>query len=556
MKQLRLPVMLFLALCVGASVNAQTSTGKNALTYKYVGSDYSIPKSVANWYDYSQWSNWTHGAEIGYFRYLNKSFNLGLPLRLGVAARGVNQTSFASLDAKLLYKLNNGYLLKEEACIAPFLFAGAGGKIHDFFTNPVYGDFEVPAGVGINFRLSPEFYLQAQSEYRYSVVQKTNNLAHSAGLLWQWGGEPDQDKDGIADVDDACPTVFGLKAFKGCPDTDGDGIEDAKDNCVDVAGTVEMNGCPDKDGDKIADKDDDCVDVPGLAQFRGCPDKDSDGVADKNDNCPDVAGLTQFGGCPDTDGDGIMDKEDNCPKEKGVASYKGCPIPDTDKDGITDDKDKCIDVAGIAQFNGCPDTDGDGVADADDKCPKEKGIKENAGCPIVDTDGDGLADKDDKCPTEKGPTNLGGCPDKDGDGVADKDDACPSTPGIVALKGCPEVKAKDAAIIQKAMNIQFETASAIIKKESYTILDELAVMLKDNASYNVMIEGHTDDQGDDARNLKLSEERVKAAFDYLVKKGLAPNRFIYSGYGETRPIADNKTAEGRAKNRRVEFIIK
>lgn len=551
--------MLFLALCVGASVNAQTSSGKNAVTYKYVGADYSIP-NFANWYDYSQWSTWTHGAEIGYFRYLNRSFNLGLPFRIGVAAtpETYSRKTYASLDAKLLYKLNNGYLLKEEACIAPFVFAGVGGK-HTDLLGSNFGksmDLEVPAGLGINFRLSPEFYVQAQSEYRYSAIRKTNNLAHSVGFLWQWGSEPDQDKDGIADSKDSCVSVFGLKAFAGCPDTDGDGIQDSKDNCPDVAGTVEMNGCPDKDGDKIADKDDDCVDIAGLAKFRGCPDKDNDGVADKNDNCPDVAGLAQFAGCPDTDGDGIMDKEDKCPNEKGVASYKGCPIPDTDKDGITDDKDKCPEIAGMAAFAGCPDTDGDGVADAEDKCPKEKGLKENNGCPIIDTDGDGLADKDDKCPTEKGPTNLGGCPDKDGDGVADKDDACPTTPGIVALKGCPEVKEKDAVIIKKAMNIQFETGSAIIKKDSYKILDDLAGMLKENSTYNVLIEGHTDDQGDDARNLKLSEERVKAAFDYLVKKGLAPNRFIYAGYGETRPIADNKTAEGRAQNRRVEFIIK
>ena len=153
-----------------------------------------------------------------------------------------------------------------------------------------------------------------------------NYFQHSAGITIKFG-KKDSDKDGIADKDDACPDVAGLKEFNGCPDTDGDGVPDKDDQCPDVAGLKEFNGCPDTDGDGIQDKDDECPEVAGLKEFNGCPDTDGDGVADKDDKCPDEKGPKENNGCPwpDRDGDGVLDKDDECPDQKGTVANNGCP---------------------------------------------------------------------------------------------------------------------------------------------------------------------------------------------------------------------------------------
>ena len=111
----------------------------------------------------------------------------------------------------------------------------------------------------------------------------------------------------------------------------------------------------DKDKDGIADKNDDCPDVAGLKEFNGCPDTDGDGVMDKEDDCPEVAGLIDRKGCPDTDGDGIIDSKDKCPNESGSADNAGCPYADTDGDGIFDKDDKCPETKGTKANNGCPE---------------------------------------------------------------------------------------------------------------------------------------------------------------------------------------------------------
>ncbi len=225
---------------------------------------------------------------------------------------------------------------------------------------------------------------------------------------------------------------------------------------------------------------------------------------------------------------------------------------DTDGDGVLDKDDECPDVYGTV--NGCPDRDGDGVADKDDKCPDTPGEKDLAGCPknAKDTDGDGFPDSVDECPKVKG--TIKGCPDRDGDGIPDKDDECPDEKGRKELKGCPMAK-EDLDILRKASEaIYFNSGSAVIKTESYSSLDKMAEILKKNKDVEAMVEGHTDAQGNDDLNLRLSKERAKAVKDYLIEKGVDASRLDSEGYGETKPIATNNTAEGRAKNRRVVIL--
>jgi outer membrane protein OmpA-like peptidoglycan-associated protein len=349
---------------------------------------------------------------------------------------------------------------------------------------------------------------------------------------------------------------FNLAIGRKPQDRDKDGIVNKKDECPDTFGLLEFNGCPDKDGDKVPDKIDACPDVAGLKGFKGCPDTDADGVEDSKDACPTVAGDKAFSGCPDTDKDGIEDSKDKCPKVAGLAQFEGCP--DTDKDGIEDSKDECPTVAGITKYNGCPDTDNDGLADNKDLCPTEAGAIENKGCPYKDKDGDGLLDKDDKCPDVAGPKENNGCPltDKDGDGVLDKDDECPAVAGPADNKGCPKIAKEDEAVLAAAFsNLEFETGKDVIKTTSLDELTALAELLTKKPNWKLKMSGHTDNQGVAKANLDLSKRRAAAVKKFLASKGIADTRLISEGFGQTKPVADNKTPEGRQRNRRVEMKV-
>ncbi len=280
-------------------------------------------------------------------------------------------------------------------------------------------------------------------------------------------------------------------------------------------------------------------------------DRDKDGVEDSRDRCPDVPGLAALSGCPDTDSDGVADADDACPTEAGT--LKGCP--DTDGDGIANKDDRCPDQKGTPALAGCPDADGDGVTDADDACPNQPGPATTKGCP--DRDRDGIIDRDDACPDQAGGASTKGCPDSDGDGVVDAQDRCPNTPGLISNNGCPELKKEDKEVLDLAIKaVQFETAKATIRTSSYAVLDKIADIMVRYPDFALAISGHTDSQGSDSANQTLSENRAKACLDYLVSKGVPASRMTSRGYGESQPVADNLTAAGREKNRRVEFELK
>jgi len=326
------------------------------------------------------------------------------------------------------------------------------------------------------------------------------------------------------------------------------------DGSMTVVHSDKVDACVSNYNDKFLEDMFSTVSLGFVYKF-GTRDCDRDGVVNRNDKCPD----TPYGvavnedGCPlDSDGDGIPDYQDKCPKEAGLAQFEGCP--DSDGDGIPDPDDECPQEAGLAQFNGCPDSDGDGIPDKDDECPQEPGLAEFNGCP--DSDGDGVPDKDDKCPDAAGLAKYDGCPDSDGDGVPDNIDKCPQVAGLESNMGCPAVKKEVMRIFEKALTgIQFETGKDVIKKNSYPILNQVVTVMKENPEYNLEINGHTDNVGDPQKNQVLSEKRAAAVRKYLIDKGVSDTRMVAHGYGDTQPIADNKTSAGRAKNRRVEFKV-
>jgi outer membrane protein OmpA-like peptidoglycan-associated protein len=264
-----------------------------------------------------------------------------------------------------------------------------------------------------------------------------------------------------------------------------------------------------------------------------------------------TAGITfKFGG-KDTDGDGVYDKFDACPEVAGLKQFNGCP--DTDGDGIIDGSDACPDVFGLAALNGCPDTDGDGIADKDDACPQVAGLVALKGCP--DADGDGVADKDDKCPTVNGPKENAGCPwpDTDGDSVLDKDDKCPDVKGTVANNGCPEVTVQALEDVNiQAKSIYFNSGKSTFKSSDVPVrLDAIAAILVQYPNAKFSVEGHTDSDGSTIFNQKLSESRANVVKDAMIKRGISASNIVAIGFGESAPIASNKTAAGKAQNRRT-----
>ncbi len=267
-------------------------------------------------------------------------------------------------------------------------------------------------------------------------------------------------------------------------------------------------------------------------------DKDKDGIPDDVDKCPDQAedkdGFQDDDGCPDldNDNDGIPDTADKCPNEAGPKENNGCPDTDADKDGVVDRLDKCInepeDKDGFQDDDGCPDpdNDNDGILDADDKCPNEAGPKENNGCPDTDTDKDGVVDRLDQCPNEAGPADNNGCPK------------------LARVEG-DQIKILDA--------VYFATDKDKILEKSYPVLQDVAGIIKGKPDIRIRVEGHTDNRGAPKHNRTLSDRRAASVLKYMTEQGIEAGRLESIGYGPDKPIADNKTEDGRAKNRRVEF---
>jgi OmpA-OmpF porin, OOP family len=233
----------------------------------------------------------------------------------------------------------------------------------------------------------------------------------------------------------------------------------------------------------------------------------------------------------DSDNDGTPDTQDSCKTIPGPPRWNGCPIPDSDHDGINDEEDSCKMVPGVLRYHGCPipDTDQDGINDEEDSCKTVPGLPKYHGCPI---------------------------PDRDLDGVNDEQDKCPDQPGPVENQGCPVIKAAIASRAQLvAANVMFEVNSSRLTKGSYPALKELADSLKSNPDLNLIVEGHTDNLGSTEYNLQLSKKRGESVKKVLVVMGIENNRIRVAGFGDGHPVANNNTADGRTKNRRVVFVF-
>lgn len=463
-------------------LTAQEPSAKNirGLGAKVLFIDYGIPNGIDS-------LSITNGIELSYIHGFNNFLNLAFPFKVGVAnvPGDINNHFIVSFDAVFQVKYD-----KAENKLVPYVFGGGG-----FINEDNSSSFQVPMGIGLNYKIGENSIINVQGEYRMSRAKDRNNLQLGLGYIYNFV-KADRDGDGVIDTDDKCPDIPGPASSKGCPDSDGDGIIDLEDSC------------PDEIGPKYAD---------------GCPDTDMDRIPDASDDCPEIAGLEAFNGCPDTDGDGLQDSSDRCPEDAGPEATRGCP--DQDEDGVPDTDDVCPETPGTVALSGCPDKDGDGIADKDDPCPDLAG-------------------------------DINGCPDRDGDSVIDPDDKCPDQPGLASNKGCPEIKEDVRQVLEFAMRaVRFETGKATLKQESFEVLDQIVDIMKEYVGHRLSIAGHTDNVGEEELNRVLSEDRAKACFQYLISKGVSPSRLSFSGFGETVPMADNNTPAGRKLNRRVEFNL-
>jgi outer membrane protein OmpA-like peptidoglycan-associated protein len=317
----------------------------------------------------------------------------------------------------------------------------------------------------------------------------------------------------------------------------------------------------------------------GLSLLLGkSADGDKDGVLNHSDRCPGTPhGKTVDGsGCAvsqlDSDHDQVNDELDRCPNTmpKNAVDASGCSPDqlDADKDHIADTADRCpaTPAGESVDADGCSpsqkDDDKDGVMNPADRCPDTRAGDQvdSTGCAPGprDSDRDGVADTADQCPnTPAGDlVNLHGCPrDTDSDGVSDAHDHCPSTPvgQPIDANGCPILFQKGARSVV-LRGVSFQTGKAALTVSARAVLKDIASQLVENPEYRVQISGHTDNTGSRAANLRLSIARARTVEMFLEANGVPLRQVTSKGFGPDVPIASNKTAAGRSKNRRVELV--
>jgi len=276
-------------------------------------------------------------------------------------------------------------------------------------------------------------------------------------------------------------------------------------------------------------------------------------------------GLTKGYGTPDVRGFAMMRVSNWPPDEEvelvSVATEAPPPLPppvtepvappppvnaDRDGDGLIDSRDQCPDDPedwdDWKDRDGCPDPDNDfdGLLDIDDRCPNEPEDRDQwedeDGCPDPDNDQDGLPDMIDLCPEE--PETYNGI---------DDDDGCPDAPPTVVIT---------AAGIEIYEKVFFDTNRATIKEVSWPLLEIVSDVLRRHPELTLIeVQGHTDSDGSDQYNKKLSGMRAKAVRQFLIDQGVEPDQLSARGYGEEQPIETNETDAGKAANRRVQFVI-
>ncbi len=400
----------------------------------------------------------------------------------------------------------------------PYLYGGFGGLNYKVTRLPASvspKDVEtdgltgvIPAGLGFEVAVSDNVAFDFSGGVNYSLTDNLNYYAQ---------GDP-------SDAYYSTGIGFLFVSGSGNGDPDGDGLTNNEEKQL---GTDPNNA--DTDGDGLSDGDE-------VMKYKTNPlkaDSDGDGLNDKDE----IVRYTTDPNKADTDGDGLSDGDE-------VLKYRTDPLKaDTDGDGLSDGDE-------VLKYKTDPlkaDTDGDGLSDGDEV------LKYKTDPLKADTDGDGLSDGDEVNKYRTDPLN----PDTDGGSVSDGKEIAngtnPLDPSDDVPKKQQELKAEVGVPIILD-GIVFQTGSSEITPQSEDILMKAFNTLDRHPEIDVEIQGHTDNVGKRAMNMKLSLRRAESVKKWLVNKGIAPARITTKGFGPDEPLVPNTTAEGRQKNRRIEFL--
>jgi outer membrane protein OmpA-like peptidoglycan-associated protein len=447
--------------------------------------------------------------------------------------------------ADLILKLSPGGL----PGFFPYVFGGAGilnyrydDRPSDMAAGTVNNGWApyVPVGAGVQLRVSEGTQFEVRGTYNQMF-------------------SPDISPASTRTKDDSFYGVFAgvrFKAGRGNLDLDGDKLSNKLEKKL---GTDPKNA--DTDGDSLNDGDE-------YYTYHTNPlirDTDGDGLGDG----AEVHIYNTDPNKPDTDGDGLTDFAE-------VTKYTTNPLKtDTDGDGLSDS----VEVLEYKTDPNKSDTDGDGLADGlevnkyhtdplkmdSDGGTVADGLEvERHSNPLdasddvekvaMDSDHDGLTDVDEVTKYHTDPHKM----DTDGGTIADGLEVERGTNPLDPTDDMPPAPAPQVMVFELDKpvvlpGIQFEFNKAIIKPESESVLIQAYNSLHDHAEIVVEISGHADAIGSDEANRLLSQRRAESVRQWMVNKGIAPNRLTAVGYGESRPVASNDTEEGRALNRRIEF---
>lgn len=428
-------------------------------------------------------------------------------LEAGSSSPGYFSTSIYPVDARLLVlPIQNGKL-------QPFFFGGVGLLI--FNPKDQNGNNLPGNAAGAYSTTTTYFPLGLGAQFQVS-----DNTTVGLSGAYNKTGSPNLGDATSAQNDAFWSISINVFTFlnSGNDDWDGDGLSNEDEMRI---GTDPRN--PDTDGDGLTDGDE-------VHRYHTDPlNKDTDG-----DGLTDGEEVLKYHTDPlnkDTDGDGLTDGEE-------VLVYHTDPLKkDTDGDGLTDGEE-------VLQYHTDPlnvDTDGDGLSDGDEV------LKYHTDPLKTDTDGDGLSDGDEVLKYHTDPLKM----DTDGGGMPDGKEIQLGLNPLDPSDDVPIIKVGERIILE---GVNFETAKVTLLPSARGILDQVAASLLAYPSAEVAIHGHTDNVGGAKYNMQLSIGRAESVKNYLVAKGVSPDRVTTRGFGFTKPIADNATAAGRAKNRRIEFV--
>lgn len=442
--------------------------------------------------------------------YLSNGFSLELALN-ALDLSGVSENGAASFKSRLTGMSLLGRLGPGGQGFRPYLAAGgeyvAVDPSIDYTGNHERDNFAVPVGAGVSFGLSDKISFDLRGLYHYVVggdavdgstasSADDSYLTGTAGLTWLMSANKDPDGDGLLNNEEKT-----LGTNPKVADTDGDGLTDGEE--VKTHRTDPLKA--DSDGDGLTDADE-------IRKHKTDPNKadtDGDGLSDSDE----IAKTSTDALKPDTDGDGLSDGEEiNNYKTKATAA----------------------------------DSDGDGLNDGDE-------VKTHKTNPLqADTDSDTLNDGEEVTRHKSDPNKS----DTDGGSVADGVEVQRGTNPLLADDDVPKkemlrVEAGASIVLE---GVVFASGSAKLSPVSEGVLQKAYNAMEAYPNVKVEIQGHTDNTGSRATNMRLSQQRADAVKAWLVAKGIAADRMKTMGYGPDKPIASNDTKDGRQKNRRIEFL--